>query len=104
MKFFDSLKTGFVVWVWNHTPHCAEMARLASRSLEGRLSLPLRLKMWLHYLICAWCKRYFHQVTFLHQSAPGFDEQASTMPGRELAAEARQRMLQRLEAAGEEKP
>ena len=45
MKIFDSLKTRWIVLVWNHTPNCAEMSRLASRSLEQPLSVHTRLKL-----------------------------------------------------------
>ncbi len=98
MKIFDSLKTRWIVWVWKHTPNCAEMSRLGSRALEQPLSLRSRLKMRLHYLICAWCKRYFKQLTFLHQAAPHFEEHAGIVPSRGLSAEARQRIMQRLQA------
>jgi len=97
MKILRPLKTRWVVWVWNHTPNCAEMSRLASRSLEQPLSVHTRLKMQLHYLICAWCKRYFTQLRFLHEAAPHFDEHAGTLPARSLSVEARRRIMQRLQ-------
>jgi DNA-directed RNA polymerase specialized sigma24 family protein len=97
MKIFDSLKTRWIAWVWNHTPNCAEMSRLASRSLEQPLSMRTWLKMRLHYLICAWCKRYFTQLRFLHEAAPHFDEHAGTLPARSLSVEARRRLMQRLQ-------
>ena len=97
MKLFASLKTHFVVWVWNHTPNCAEMSRLASRALEQPLPLSLRFRMHLHYLICVWCKRYFKQLTFLHAAAPRFDEHAAVPTGRSLSAEAKLRIVQRLQ-------
>ncbi len=97
MKILMSLKTRWIVWVWNHTPNCAEMSRLASRSLEQSLSLRTRLKMRLHYLICAWCKRYFKQLRFLHEAAPRFDEHADHLPSRSLSAEARRCIVQRLQ-------
>ena len=97
MKWVDSLKARSIVWVWKHTPNCAEMSRLASRSLEQSLSLRTRLKMRLHYLICAWCKRYFKQLRFLHEAAPHFDEHAGTLPVRSLSIEARRRIMQRLQ-------
>ena len=99
MKLFESIKLRAVVWVWNHTPNCADMSRLASRSLDQPLSLRLRLKMRLHYLICAWCKRYFKQLKFLHEAAPRFEEHAGALPGRGLSAEAKQRLVQRLKVA-----
>ena len=92
MKLFASLKTKFVVWVWNHTPTCAEMSRLTSRALEQPLSLKTRLQMRLHFVICAWCRRYFEQINFLRQSAPKLGLQLGELPGRGLAAEAKERI------------
>ena len=97
MKTLMALKTRWVVWVWNHTPNCAEMSRLPSRSLEQPLSMRMRLKMRLHYLICAWCKRYFTQLRFLHEAAPHFDEHTGTGPVRSLSVEARRLIMQRLQ-------
>jgi hypothetical protein len=97
MKLFELLKTRWAVWVWNHTPNCADMSRLASQSLEQPLPLGTQLRMRLHYVICVWCKRYFKQLRFLHEAAPHFDEHAGILPNRGLSAEARQRILQRLQ-------
>jgi len=97
MKPFEWLKTRWIKWVWNHTLNCAEMSRLASQSLERRLPLSARVKVRLHFLICVWCKRYFKQLKFLHDSAPHFHEHAETLPNRGLSAEARQRIVQRLQ-------
>jgi len=97
MKIFNSLKTRWIVWVWNHTPNCAEMSRLASRSLEQPPSMRKWLKMRLHYLICTWCKRYFTQLRFLHEAARHFDEHAGPLPVRSLSLEARRRIVERLQ-------
>src|SRR5258706_16481953 len=102
MKFLESFKLRWVVWVWNHTPNCAEMARLTSRSLEQPLTLRLRARMWLHFLICAWCKRYFKHLKFLHRTAPRFNERVAGLPGRGLSPEARRRITQRLQAVHRE--
>ena len=102
MKLFELLKTGWLVWVWNHTPNCADMSRLASQSLEQRLPLGTRLRMRLHYVICVWCQRYFKQLRFLHEAAPHFDEHAGIFPRRGLSVEARRRIVQRLRVAENE--
>jgi hypothetical protein len=99
MKLFEFLKTRWLLWVWNHTPDCADMSRLASRSLEQPLPLGTRLRMRLHYLICVWCQRYLKQLKFLHETVPHFDEHAGNLPDHGLSAEARQRIVQRLLAA-----
>jgi len=97
MKLVERLKTHWITWVWNHTLNCPEMSRLASQSLERPLPLGTRLKVRLHFLICVWCKRYFKQLKFLHDAAPHFHEHAETLPNRGLSAEARQRIVQRLQ-------
>ena len=98
MKFFTSLKTRFVVWVWNHTPTCAEMSRLTSRALEQPLTIKTRLKIRLHFVICAWCRRYFEQINFLHTAAPRLGLQLGDLPGRGMPLEAKQRIKLKLKA------
>ena len=92
MKLIASLKTKFVVWVWKHTPSCAEMSRLTSRALEQPLTIRLRLKMRLHFVICAWCRRYFEQINFLHEHAPTLGMQLGELPGRGLSPDAKSRI------------
>ena len=92
MKLFTSLKTRFVVWVWNHTQTCAEMSRLTSRALEQPLTLRMRLKMRLHFVICAWCRRYFEQINFLHEHASRLSVQLETSPARGLSPDAKSRI------------
>ena len=99
MKLLESLKMRWVVWVWNHTPNCADMSRLASLSLEQPPSLTLRLKMRLHHLICVWCQRYERQLRFLHRAAPHSHDNLDALSPRGLSTEARQRLLQRLHEA-----
>lgn len=100
MKILDALKTRWVVWVWNHTPDCAEMSRLASQSLERPLPPGLRLRMRLHHLICVWCQRYSRQLKFLHRAAPRLNGGAENSPGQGLSPEAKRRIAQRLRDAG----
>ena len=99
MKLLEALKTRWIVWVWNHTPTCAEMSRLASLSLDRPPSLNVRFKMWLHYLICIWCERYYKHLKFLHRAAPQFAEQLETASNRRLSTEAKRRIVQQLYAA-----
>jgi hypothetical protein len=98
MKLLASLKTKFVVWVWKHTPSCAEISRLTSRALEQPPTFRARIKMRLHFVICAWCRRYFEQIQFLHEVAPRLELPFARLAGRGLTAEARQRIKHRLAA------
>ena len=97
MKLMESLKTRWIVWVWNHTPTCAGMSRLASKSLEQPLSLKMRFKMWLHFLICVWCERYQKHLKFLHRAAPQFGEEVDSVSRPSLSFEAKQRIKVRLQ-------
>ena len=96
MKLFESLKKRWIIWVWNHTPNCMEISRLASLSLDRPLSLRMRFKMGLHSLICVWCKRYARHLRFLQSTAPRMREEfeATSSPG--LSNEAIRRILERL--------
>ena len=98
MKLFASLKTKFVVWVWNHTPSCAEMSRLTSRALEQPFTIMMRMKMRLHFVICAWCRRYFEQINFLHETAPRLGLALGELHERGMSAEMKQRITQRVRA------
>jgi len=98
MKLFAPLRTRFVVWVWNHTPTCAEMSRLTSRAFEQPLTLRMRVKMRLHFVICAWCRRYFEQINFLSRAALRLGLELGELPGRGMSADAKQRITQRIRA------
>ena len=96
MKLVEALKTRWIVWVWNHTPNCAEMSRLASVSLDQPVSVKLRLTMRFHYLICVWCKRYSKHLKFLHRAAAQLADQLDSVTGPNLSDEAKRRMKKRL--------
>lgn len=96
MKLLNSIKMRWVVWVWNHTPNCAEMSRLASLSFEQPPSLMLRVKMRLHHVICVWCQRYQKQLQLLHRAAPKMQEEIEAASNRKLSEESKHRMVARL--------
>ncbi|MDB6066419.1 MAG: hypothetical protein JWR26_2627 [Pedosphaera sp.] len=98
MKIFDSIKKWGVLWVWNHAPHCNEMSRLASQSLDHPLPLKIRLKMRLHFLICIWCKRYSKQLRVLHHTARRVKENLTQVTRPGLSEEAKARMKARLKS------
>lgn len=103
MKLLESLKLRWIVWVWNHTPNCAEMSRLASLSLDRPTPLGLRVRMRLHHLICAWCRRYERQLQFLHRAAPQSHHGLELLVARGLSPDARRRLVQRMREADPER-
>ena len=96
MKLLETLKTRWVVWVWIHTPNCAEMTRLTSLAFERPPSLRLRFRMWLHQLICVWCLRYQRQLRFLHHAGPRLREDLDQASSQNLSQESKRRMVERL--------
>lgn len=93
MNPFKKLQGRVVLWIWNHSPNCAEMSRLASRSLDEPHPWGLRLRMRLHHLICEWCRRYATQLQTLHRLAPRLCAEETFRPGVRLPPEARGRIL-----------
>ena len=96
MKLLASLKLRWVAWVWKHTPDCKEMSRLSSLAFEQPPGFTLRLRMWLHHLICVWCRRYERQLKFLRRVAPRLEQEVETASSRGLSVEARRRIVERL--------
>lgn len=93
MKLLANIQTRAVIWVWNHSPNCAEMSRLASRDFENPVSQMTRLKMWMHCLICVWCKRYRAQLQFMHRAAPRLTHKFDANCRHALSPAARERIL-----------
>lgn len=96
MNVLRAIVSRCMAWVWRRIPSCAEMARLASQSLEQPAPWRIRFSMRLHVMICAWCRRYQKQLQFIHRFAPGSTEHLDLVPGPSLSDEARQRILARL--------
>lgn len=82
--------------LWKLMPTCVEMSRLSSHSLDKPLSLQVRLRMRLHFLVCSWCRRYQNQLRFLHRAAPLLHDRNVNSPQPTLSPAARQRIVQRL--------
>jgi hypothetical protein len=53
--------------------------------------------MWLHLLVCKWCRRYGKQVRFLRDAAHNHPEDLTGAVPQTLSGEARERIKQRLQ-------
>src|SRR5258707_13545085 len=58
----NRFQTALVKFIGRHTPKCREVVRILSQSMDSKLSLTMRIKLRIHYLICAWCQRYEKQL------------------------------------------
>ena len=95
-KTTEALKTGLRTLM----PSCRQVARIQSDALERPLGVSQRLGMWLHLLVCKWCRRYGRQIRFLSHAAQEHSDDLTGCVPQNLPAEARQRIKQRLRSQG----
>ena len=59
---------------------CREVSALVSRGMDTRLSVPERLRVRLHLLICTACERFARQVQVLRVASRRLAEQRLNGP------------------------
>jgi len=74
--------------------------RILSQGMDKELSLIMRLKMRVHYLMCSFCERYMKQLRYMREVARQFPEKIGTVSSAKLPADAKQRMKAALIAGG----
>jgi hypothetical protein len=78
------------------SPNCREAVRAQSEALDHPLPPARRFGLWMHLLICKWCRRYSRQIHFMHAAAGELpDKMAETGP-QKLSDDARKRMKLKL--------
>jgi predicted anti-sigma-YlaC factor YlaD len=77
---------------------CKEAAQFISRSLDRRLNLSQKLRLFRHLLVCAVCRRYRRQVGLLRRFCEYLeqDEAEGVHSDSALSSEARERMKSEL--------
>ena len=93
------LRKKFVQFVANITPHCHDITRLLSNSMERPLPLRTRLLIRLHFAICVWCKRYAEQLKFLRRYSSNLAEKGCEHGPPALSSSARGRLNKALKDA-----
>lgn len=86
------LKRWYLDCIAKCTPNCEEMARLASESLERRLTLKERFLFNLHEGICFFCKRYKKQIHTLHHILREDGESLSESSSERLSEDCKSRL------------
>ena len=90
MKIYLIIKRAVKRWLLRTLQPCREMAPLMSESMERRLTLSEFLKLRLHLLVCAWCRRYLKQIKFMRWIVRTPKANGEFTPS--LASEARERI------------
>jgi len=76
---------------------CCAASRAQSERLDHPLPRMTRIGLWLHLLICKWCRRYGKQIRFLRHAAHEHQEDLAASEPQKLSAEARERIKRRLQ-------
>jgi hypothetical protein len=92
MNLWKKLKTDCSALSLN----CREASRAQSEQLDHPLPQATRIGLWLHLVICKWCRRYGGHIRFLRQTAHEHPDELTQAAPQQLSAEARDRIKQRL--------
>lgn len=60
--------------------------------MDKKLSLIMRMKLRIHYLMCSFCERYMKQLKFIRQVSRGFPEKIGEVSDASLPVDAKERM------------
>ena len=74
---------------------CHDMSRLSSQAMDTSLPRMTRFRMRVHYLICAWCRRYRAQLALLRRAVSRLGNDAPEA-GPTLPPEVRERIKKHL--------
>jgi hypothetical protein len=96
MEFLKRAFTGLRLAVRKLSPNCREASRLQSEALDHSLSLPQRLGLRIHLLLCKWCRRYGKQIRFLREAVHEHPDELTESAARKLSPEARERLKRSL--------
>jgi hypothetical protein len=94
MNFWSKFRSGCA----NLSPGCREAARAQSEALDHPLPPTKRAGLWLHLLICKWCRRYGKQIRFLGAAAHEHTDALTEAVPQTLSVNARERMKQKLQS------
>jgi hypothetical protein len=98
----NRLQTALVKFIGQRTPKCREVVRILSQSMDSKLPFSMRMKLRLHYLICAWCQRYEKQLHELRKFALSVPDHTDAFSEDTLSPTAKERMKEALRDAGRE--
>jgi hypothetical protein len=92
----SKLKQAWIIWLAGKLPPCNQIIRIGSEALDRPLTLPERVQVKLHLLICEWCERYLRQARLLRETLPHHPEDVEKTPSAKLSPDARDRIRRSL--------
>ncbi len=91
--------SSIVTFLARQFPPCKEVTRLVSESLDRDLSVPERLTLRVHVLMCVLCRRFARQVRFVRDALRRHSDRLEGQdlpPPPGLSPEARDRIKRNL--------
>jgi hypothetical protein len=64
--------------------------------MDKQLSLMMRMKLRIHYLMCSFCERYMKQLKYIRQVSREFPDKIGELSDAKLSNEAKQRLKEAL--------
>src|SRR5438067_11982309 len=86
------LQLQIVLLICRFTPTCPEVVRILSLGMDKQLSLMMRMKLRIHYLMCSFCQRYMKQLNYIRQVSREFPDKFGEVSDATLPAETKQRI------------
>jgi hypothetical protein len=86
------LQLQIVLLICRFTPTCPEVVRILSLGMEKRLSLMMRFKLRIHFLMCSFCERYMKQLKYIRQVSREFPNKIGEISDASLTTDAKERM------------
>ena len=74
------------------TPTCPEIVRILSLGMDKQLSLMMRMKLRIHYLMCSFCQRYMKQLKYIREVSREFPDKIGEVSDASLSADAKERI------------
>ena len=101
IKLYDNVKQEATFWLGRRLPTCEELLLTMSESLERNLTWREKIKMRLHFLICAYCSRYLKHLRIMRQTIRGRAVTCETESSTSALSDvARERLKRALEERG----
>ncbi len=86
------LQLQIVLLICRFTPTCPEVVRILSLGMDKQLSLMMRMKLRIHYLMCSFCERYMKQLKYIRQVSRQFPDKIGEVSDASLSADAKEQI------------
>ena len=79
-------------WLAEISPTCHQATQAQSKHLDGHLCGSGRVGLWIHLVICRWCRRYDRQIRKIRDHLRAHPEEADDRSQQGLSPEVKERI------------